>query len=253
MSELEGIYQIWLREAKRTVRYKSRVITSIITPLIWILVFGVGLGSTLKIGMTGGYQAFIYPGIIAQAILFTTVLGGVGILMDKQYGILKEIMVAPLSRPSIILGKALGISTTAIMQAGILLLLSFIINVPMDVVTFILSICLCMLIAIGFSSVGLLIASFMESTEGFNLIMTFVVMPIFFLSGALFPVTGLPEWLNFIVYLDPLTYGVDALRGVLLHSSTLPMHLNLIVLTLFAIITISLSAIAFTKKEQNLI
>jgi ABC-2 type transport system permease protein len=253
MGELEGIYQIWLREAKRTVRYKSRIVTAIITPLIWILVFGVGLGSTMQIGMKGGYQAFIYPGIIAQSILFTTVLGGIGILIDKQYGILKEIMVAPLSRTSIIFGKALGISTGAIIQVGVLLLLSFIINVPMDVVTFILSICLSMLIAIGSSSLGLLIASFMESTEGFNLIMTFIVMPLFFLSGALFPVHGLPSWLSFIVYLDPLTYGVDILRYVLLHSSTLPIYMNLIVLTLFALITISLSAIVFTKKEQNLI
>ncbi|MDR3222362.1 MAG: ABC transporter permease [Methanobrevibacter sp.] len=253
MGELESIYQIWLREIRRTVRHKSRIITSIITPLIWILIFGVGLGSSINIGSTGGYQAFIYPGIIAQSILFVSISGGIGLLIDKQYGILKEIMVAPLSRSSIIFGKALGISTSAIMQSGILLLLSFIVNVPMNVTTFISSICLCMLISMGLSSLGLLMASLMESTEGFNLIMTFVVMPIFLLSGALFPVTGLPAWLNFIVYLDPLTYGVDGLRGILLGNPTLPLHLNLIVLTIFMIVTISLTAIAFTKKEANLV
>ncbi|MDR2545660.1 MAG: ABC transporter permease [Methanobrevibacter sp.] len=253
MGELEGIYQIWLREVKRTVRYKSRIITSVVTPLIWILIFGVGLGSTIKINLAVGYQPFIYPGIIAQSILFTSILGGVGILVDKQYGILKEIMVAPLSRSSIIFGKALGISTSVILQSGILLLLSFVVNVSMNVFTFILAILLCMLISLGLSSLGLLIASFMESTEGFNLIMTFIVLPLFFLSGALFPVNGIPDWLSFIVYLDPLTYGVDALRGVILDSSNLPLYLNLFVLILFALTAISLSALVFTKKEQNLV
>ncbi|GAA5819711.1 MAG: inner membrane transport permease YadH [Methanobrevibacter sp. CfCl-M3] len=253
MGELEGIYQIWLREVKRTVRYKSRIITSVVTPLIWILIFGVGLGSTIKINLAVGYQSFIYPGIIAQSILFTSILGGVGILVDKQYGILKEIMVAPLSRSSIIFGKALGISTSVILQSGILLLLSFVVNVSMNVFTFILAILLCMLISLGLSSLGLLIASFMESTEGFNLIMTFIVLPLFFLSGALFPVNGIPDWLSFIVYLDPLTYGVDVLRGVILNSSNLPLYLNLVVLILFALATISLSALVFTKKEQNLV
>ncbi|MDR1819674.1 MAG: ABC transporter permease [Methanobrevibacter sp.] len=253
MSELEGIYQIWLREVKRTVRYKSRIITSVVTPLIWVLIFGVGLGSTIKLGLTVGYQSFIFPGIIAQSILFTSILGGVGILVDKQYGILKEIMVAPLSRSSIIFGKALGISTSVILQSGILLLLSFLVNVSMNVFTFILAILFCMLISLGLSSLGLLIASFMESTEGFNLIMTFIVLPLFLLSGALFPINEVPDWLSFIVYLDPLTYGVDALRRVILNSSNLPLYLNLVVLILFALITISLSTLVFTKKEQNLV
>lgn len=253
MNELEGIYILWLREAKRYIRYKSRIITAIFTPLLWLLVFGMGLGSAIRLGGTStGYQSFIYPGIIAQTILFTCIMAGIGIIIDKQYGFLKEVMVAPLSRSSIILGKAIGISTGAILQAIILLLLSFIVGVTMTPMIFITTILICVIISVGFSGLGLLVASFMDSMEGFNLVMSFIIMPIFLLSGALFPVTGLPEWLKFIVYLDPLTYGVDALRGSILGTSVLPMELNLIVIILFTIFTILLSAFVFTKKEQSL-
>lgn len=253
MSEFEGIYTIWLREAKRYVRYKSRIVTAIFTPLLWLLVFGLGLGSAIRFGGTsGGYQSFIYPGIICQTILFTCIMAGIGIIMDKQYGFLKEIMVAPLSRASIIFGKALGISTGAIIQAIILLILSFVVGVQMTPLIFIGAITISAIISIGFSGLGLLIASFMDSMEGFNLVMSFVIMPIFLLSGALFPVTNLPEWLSFIVYLDPLTYGVDALRGVILGQSVLPIGINIIVILVFAIIMVLSSALVFTKKEQNL-
>lgn len=253
MSEFEGIYTIWLREAKRYIRYKSRIVTAIFTPLLWLLVFGVGLGSAIRFGGTpGGYKAFIYPGIICQTILFTCIMAGIGIIMDKQYGFLKEIMVAPLSRASIIFGKALGISTGAIIQAIILLLLSFVVGVQMTPLIFVEAITVSIIIAIGFSGLGLLIASFMDSMEGFNLVMGFVIMPIFLLSGALFPVTHLPSWLNFIVYLDPLTYGVDALRGIILHRSVLPVELSIIVISIFTVTMIVASALVFTKKEQNL-
>lgn len=253
MSEFEGIYTLWLREAKRYVRYKSRIITAIFTPLLWLVVFGIGLGSAIRFGgTTGGYQSFIYPGIISQTILFTCVMAGIGIIMDKQYGFLKEIMVAPLSRASIIFGKAIGISTGAIIQAIILLLLSFVVGVQMTPLIFLGALGISIIISIGFSGLGLLIASFMDSMEGFNLVMSFVILPVFLLSGALFPVTNLPTWLSFIVYLDPLTYGVDALRGVILGQSVLPPLISTGVILLFAVIMILLAAFIFTKKEQNL-
>ncbi len=117
MAEWEGIYTIWFREAKRYVRYRSRIISSVVTPLLWLLIFGTGLGSAIRFsGVPGGYQAFIYPGIIGQTILFTAIFSGVSVIMDRQYGFLKEIMVAPVSRPSIVFGKALGIATASIIQ-----------------------------------------------------------------------------------------------------------------------------------------
>ena len=132
MAELEGIYTIWLRENIRFTRYKSRIVTSVVTPLLWLVIFGTGLGSAVRFGTgAAGYQAFIFPGIIGQTILFTSVFSGVSVIMDRQYGFLKEILVAPISRPSIVFGKALGISTTAVIQGLMLLLLSFMVAVPM--------------------------------------------------------------------------------------------------------------------------
>ena len=132
MAEIEGIYIIWLREMKRFVRYRSRILTSVVTPLLWLLIFGTGLGSAIRFGgIPGGYQAFIYPGIIGQTILFTSIFSGVSVIIDRQYGFLKEILVAPIARPSIVFGKAIGISTTAVIQGIILLLLSFVVGVQM--------------------------------------------------------------------------------------------------------------------------
>ncbi|MBM4240324.1 MAG: daunorubicin ABC transporter permease [Euryarchaeota archaeon] len=253
MAELEGIYTIWLRETKRYIRYRSRILTSVVTPLLWLLIFGTGLGSVIRFGgIPGGYKAFIYPGIIGQTILFTAVFSGVSVIIDRQYGFLKEILVAPITRPSIVFGKALGISTGSLIQGVILLFLSFVVGVQMTPLIFVASIGLIILISIGLAGLGLLIASFTDSMEGFNLIMSFIVLPMFLLSGALFPVIGLPSVLQAAVYLDPLTYGVDALRQVILGHGALPLYLSTIVVALFAVATILASAYLFSKREQEL-
>ncbi|HEY0196089.1 MAG TPA: ABC transporter permease [Methanobacterium sp.] len=253
MAELEGIYTIWFREMKRFVRYRSRILTSVVTPLLWLVIFGTGLGSAIRLGnISGGYQAFIYPGIIGQTILFTAIFSGVSVIIDRQYGFLKEILVAPISRPSIVFGKAIGISTAAVIQGIILLVLSFIVGVQMTPIIFLASFLLMIPISVGLAGVGLLIASFTDSMEGFNLIMSFVVLPMFLLSGALFPVSGLPMLLQFAVYLDPLTYGVDALRHIILGQGAIPLYINIIVIMAFAILMVFLSALMFTKREQEL-
>ncbi len=253
MAELEGIYTIWLRETKRYVRYKSRILTSVVTPLLWLIIFGTGLGAAVRFGgISGGYQQFIFPGIIGQTILFTSIFSGVSVIIDRQYGFLKEILVAPISRPSVVLGKSLGISTASLIQGAILLLLSFIVGITMTIPSFLESIVIIIFISIGLAGTGLMIASFTDSMEGFNLIMSFIVLPMFLLSGALFPITGLPSWLQFAVYLNPLTYGVDALRFTVLHHSVLPLYINFAVLALFAALTVFLSAYLFSKREQGL-
>ncbi|AXV37287.1 MAG: ABC transporter permease [Methanobacteriaceae archaeon] len=253
MSDWEGIFTIWLRETKRYIRYRSRIVTSVVTPLLWLIIFGTGLGSAVRFGgMAGGYQQFIFPGIIGQTILFTSVFSGVSVIIDRQYGFLKEILVAPISRPSIVMGKALGISTASLIQGVILLVLSFIVGIQMTPLCFLVSTILIVMISLGLASLGLLIASFTDSMEGFNLILSFIVLPMFLLSGALFPITGLPSWLQFAVYLNPLTYGVDALRYTILGTSTLPLYINVIVVFGFALLMIFISAFIFSKKEQSL-
>ncbi|MBC7101168.1 ABC transporter permease [Methanothermobacter tenebrarum] len=253
MGEIEGIYTIWLREMKRFLRYRSRIVTSIVTPLLWLIIFGTGLGASVRFGgIPGGYRAFIYPGIIGQTILFTSIFSGVSVIIDRQYGFLKEILVAPISRPSIVLGKALGISTASMIQTTILLILSFIVEITMTPACFITTMILSLIISLGFGGLGLLIAAFTDSMEGFNLIMSFIVLPIFLLSGALFPITGLPIWLKNAVYMNPLTYGVDALRYIILHRSVFPLAINILVVTIFAIIMVLLAAFMFNVKEQSL-
>ncbi|GAB6055134.1 ABC transporter permease [Methanobacterium movens] len=253
MAELEGIYTIWLRETKRFFRYRSRIVTSVVTPMLWLLIFGTGLGAAVRFGnMPGGYEAFIYPGIIGQTILFTSIFSGLSVIMDRQYGFLKEILVAPISRPSLVMGKALGISTAAVIQATILLLLSFIVGVPMTPVVFILCMGIALIMSVGLGGLGLVIAAFTDSMEGFNLIMSFIVLPMFLLSGALFPITGLPSWLQTGVYLNPLTYGVDALRYAILGESALPLGVSIIVISAFAVMMVLVSSLLFSKKEQSL-
>lgn len=253
MAELEGIYTIWLRETKRFFRYRSRIVTSVVTPLLWLIIFGTGLGAAVRFGnMPGGYTAFIYPGIIGQTILFTSIFSGLSVIMDRQYGFLKEILVAPISRPSIVLGKALGISTAAVIQAIILLLLSFIVGVSMDPLIFVLCMIISIIMSVGLGGLGLMIAAFTDSMEGFNLIMSFIVLPMFLLSGALFPITGLPSWLQVAVYVNPLTYGVDALRYATLGQSALPLGISITVISFFAVGMVLISALLFSKKEQNL-
>lgn len=253
MAELEGIYTIWLRETKRYIRYKSRIVTSVVTPLLWLIIFGTGLGAAVRFGgMPGGYQQFIFPGIIGQTILFTSVFSGVSVIIDRQYGFLKEILVAPIMRSSVVMGKALGISTASLIQGVILLLLSFIVGIQMTIPCFLLSTVIIVLTSLGLAGLGLMIASFTDSMEGFNLILSFIVLPMFLLSGALFPITGLPEWLQFAVYLNPLTYGVDALRFTILKSSVLPLYINFIVLIGFSAATVLTSAYLFSKREQGL-
>lgn len=254
MPELEGIYTIWLRENKRFLRYRSRILTSVVTPLLWLLIFGTGLGSAMRFGGIpgGGYMEFIFPGIIGQTVLFTSVFSGVSVIMDRQYGFLKEILVAPISRPSIVFGKALGISTTALIQGVFLLILSFVVGIQMTPIIFLMSTVVILLIALGLAGLGLLIASFTDSMEGFNLILSFIVLPIFLLSGALFPVGGLPSWLKFAVYLDPLTYGVDALRAIILNYSVLPLYVDVSIVTLFALAMVLVSAYVFSRREQGL-
>lgn len=256
MSELLAIYSIWLREVKRYIRERSRLVSSLISPLLWLLIFGVGVGSGLgRFGTTSSfygyrYQTFIFPGIIGQTILFTAIWLGISLIWDREFGFLKEILVAPISRTSIILGKALGGATSAFLQGLLLLPFAFVVGVELTPISFLACLPLMYLLALGLVTIGLSIAARIESLEGFNLIMSFVVMPMFFLSGALFPIDTLPQWLRIFTYLDPLTYGVDALRFILLHNAyTFPVYVDVPVLIGFTVCIILIAAREFNINK----
>jgi len=204
MSDLRKIYGLWHREVLRYWREKSRILSSLILPLLWLVVFGSGLrGIPVAGGLT--YQTYIFPGILGMTLLFTSVFSGVSVIWDREFGFLKEILVAPVSRTTIVLGKALGSGTSALIQGTLLLPLSYLVGVHLPPLSILILIPTMVLISIGLVSVGLLIASLMTSMEGFNFIMSLVIMPMFFTSGALFPLTSAPAWLRYFSYINPMT------------------------------------------------
>jgi ABC-2 type transport system permease protein len=229
--ELGKLYAIWLREFKVFLREKSRLVASIFTPLMWLFVIGSGLGSAVsnpsalstvvystagEVGSEIDYQQFIFPGIICMSVIFSSVFFGSYIIWDRKFDFLKSVMVAPVSRTTIFIGKTLGGMTTSIIQAAILLVIGLAIGMhytPFSIVTIAVII---ILLSFALTSLGLTIGSYIESLEGFQLIVSFVVFPLFFLSGALFPLNNLPGWLSILTMVDPATYAVDALRSTIL-------------------------------------
>lgn len=246
MSELEGIYAVWLREAKIYVREKERLISAIISPLLWIFAFGAGLGSTVNIEGYN-YQVFIYPGIMVMTVLFTSLFYGIYIIWDRKLDFLKEVLVAPVSRASVFAGKMLGGATDAMVQALFLLVIGLFIEIPLTTLVIIESAFMLLLISIAMVSIGLVIGANLKSPEGFNLVIGFVMWPMFFFSGALFPVKDLPQWLTSVTYLNPLTYGVDALRGIILNINHFSIYLDAGIVLLFSLIMMGLGVLSFKR------
>ncbi len=208
------VYTIWLRNMKRYLRSKSRIIGSLGMPLFFLLILGFGLNSVVTGPHMGrGYVVFIVPGIISMTVLFTSMFAGIQIIWDKQFGFLKETLVAPVSRLEIMLGQTLGGATSALIQGFIILVLSLFMGVrPASAAGVALAAGYMVLIGVGFTALGIAIASRLNDMHGFQLIMNFVIFPIFGLSGALFPIGSLPGWLRSLTLLDPLTYGVEGIR-----------------------------------------
>ncbi|MFC1845922.1 ABC transporter permease [Chloroflexota bacterium] len=250
MSELNKVYWIWYREVLRFWREKSRIVASLAAPLLWLLIFGSGM-RTIAVPGAQDYQAFLFPGIIGMTILFTSIASGVSVIWDREFGFLKEILVAPVSRSSVVLGKAIGGGTIAVIQGIILLPLSFLVGVHLPPLTYLAYIPLMIIISVGLVSIGLAIAAFVESMESFHMIMSFAMMPMFFLSGALFPLTMAPEWLRWVSYINPLTYGVDILRWATFSGweTLIPAYIEIIILIGFAFIMILLCSRLFNIKK----
>lgn len=247
MSEIEGIYAVWLREAKIYVREKERLISAVISPLLWIFGFGGGLGSTVENISGYNYQVFIYPGIMVMTVLFTSLFYGVYIIWDRKLDFLKEVLVAPVSRASVFTGKMLGGATDAMVQVVYLIIIGFFINIPFTITVIIGGFLMLLLISIAMVSIGLVIGANLKSPEGFSLVINFVMWPMFFFSGALFPVKDLPPWLSTVIYINPLTYGVDAMKGIILGINQFPIAMDAGVLMMFAAIMMGIGVLSFKR------
>lgn len=248
---MDVIYTIWLRNVKKYLRSKSRIVGSLGMPLFLLIILGFGLNSVVNIGnVSGNYVEFLVPGIVAMSVLFTSIFSGAQIIWDKQFGFLKETLVAPISRVEIMLGQTFGGATTAIIQGAIILVLSLFIGITVPNAGYLLiALGFMTLIGIGFTSLGIAIASRMEDMSGFQLIMTFFIFPIFGLSGAMFPIDSLPETFRFLTLLDPLTYGVEGIRFGLSGTSQIDPFVCLAVLLGFSVVMILIGAFLFKKVK----
>lgn len=247
--ELWAIYILWLRDIKRYWYDKARIVASLGQPLLFLFVLGTALSPSFK-GPAGiNFSEFIFPGIVGMTILFTSIFSAISIVWDREFGFLKEVLVAPISRTSIVIGKALGGSTVAVLQGTIMFMLAPIVGVRISLLSFCLSLLAMFLIAFLMTAIGIVIAARMKEMEGFQVIVNFVIMPIFFLSGALFPLDRLPEWLTILTRLDPLTYGVDLLRGVMIGIHAFPLLVDLVVMSVFGLIMITIAVFEFNLSD----
>jgi ABC-2 type transport system permease protein len=255
VTELRGFYTLWLREVKRYLRDRTRIVSSFFQPLLWLVVFGLGLGAIVKVSVPGlTYQQLIFPGIIGQTLLFTAMFMGISVIWDRDFGFLKEVLVAPVSRFTLFLGKMVGDSTDAVIQGVIVFALGIVLGLGIDPLTFLAALPVMLLITFGLVSIGLVIASFMGSLESFGAIQSFINLPLFFLSGALFPIPNLPDWLQFAAKLNPLSYGVDALKQIILGAPWMPLQLqplfvDLAVVGIFDLVMMGIGTWAFARMK----
>ena len=245
-----AVYMLWLRELKREWRERSRIVASLATPILWLFIFGTGL-RTGKIPGVENYQVFIFPGIIGMTLLFSSIRSGISIIWDKEFGFMKEILVAPVSRSTIIAGKALGASTNSLVQGLIVLLLGPLIGFWPDPGRVLLALPLMFVISLGLEGIGLLLGIALDSLEGFQMIMSLLNMPMFFLSGAVFPLSSAPAALVTVSYFDPLTYGVDALRQLLVgQGGILPLWADLAFVAIFALVMLGICVAVLNRKKN---
>ena len=218
---LKGAYTIWYRDVIRFARDRVRMLAALGQPLLYLFVFGTGLAPAMSTATNGAldFRQFMFPGILAMAVLFTAIFSAISIVWDREFGFLKEVMVAPVSRAAVALGKVAGGATVAMFQGVIVLLLAPVVGVKLGAGQVVMLIGLMLLLATVMTSLGIVIAVRQRTMEGFQMMMNFLMMPMFFLSGAFFPLRGVPVWLAWLSRLDPVTYGVDALRQQTLQHS----------------------------------
>jgi ABC-2 type transport system permease protein len=247
---MNTVYILWQRQLKRFYRNKSRVIGSFAQPLLFLVAFGFGFGPVFEQAGQGSYLQFLVPGIISMSVLFSSIFSGIELIWDKQFGFLKETLVAPVSRLKIMIGKVLGGATIAVMQGIIILLISLLFGFKIFNIWFaLLSIIAMLITAILFTAIGTAIASKLTDMQGFQLLMNLLVMPLFFLSGALFPLDNLPKAISIITSLNPLTYAVDLIRYFLIGINSFSVVISIIILIILMSFSVVIASRLFSRME----
>lgn len=244
------IYILWLRELKRYTRSRAQIVASLGQPVLYLLALGFGLGPVFQKAGNGSYLQFLAPGVIGMAVLFSSIFNGIALLWDRQFGFLKETLVAPVPRINIMIGRTLGGATVAMCQGILVFLVCLVAGFrPMHLALVPVAFLFMALIAVVFGALGTAIGSVLQDMQGFQLIMNFLVIPIFFLSGALFPLTNLPKVLGIVTSIDPLSYGVDGLRGALIGASHFGLTTDLFVLCLVSIAFLAAGGYLFSRIQ----
>jgi ABC-2 type transport system permease protein len=243
------IILMWRRQLIRYWRSRARMIGALGQPILFFLALGFGFGPVYAKAGAGNYIEFLTPGIMAMTILFTSMFTGMEVIWDRQFGFLKETMVAPISRSQIMLGKTLGGATIAVVQSLIVFIITLFFGFKLNWYLFPLTLVFMFIQAAAFTALGIAIASQLEDMQAFPIIMNFLIMPIFFLSGALFPLTNLPKVVDFITRIDPLSYGVDGLRGALTAATHYGLGVDFIVLGLATVFMVGLGTYLFQKVQ----
>lgn len=253
LRNFKGVYVIWLRELKRYWRDKARMTGSLVQPALFLFILGTGLSYTFQksnVSFEGvSFRQFIYPGILGMSLLFTSTFSAVSIIWDREFGFLKEVLVAPVSRVSVTIGKALGGSTVAMIQGTFLLLFAPLVGVQIDMLNLPLIWLAMFLIAFSLTSFAVIFGVSIRSTEGFQMIMNFMLMPMFLLSGALYRLDTLGGIISYIVRVNPLSYGVDLLRILILGKGLYGITTDLAFLIIFGIISITIAAQIFKRTD----
>ena len=244
------IYILWLRELKRYTRSKTQILASLGQPLLYLLVLGFGLGPIFRRSGAGSYVQFMAPGIIGMTVLFSSMFSGIALLWDRQFGFLKETLVAPVPRIQIMIGRTCGAATTAMLQGLLVALVCVIAGFrPVSLGMVPAGLAFLALIALVFAGLGTTIGSSLKDMQGFQMVMNLLVLPIFFLSGALYPLNNLPQVLSALTRIDPLSYGIDGLRSMLIAQSHFGATEDAAVLMILAVVTLALGAWRFSRIE----
>lgn len=256
--DLRGAYSIWQRELIRFFRERTRAVTSFVQPILYLLVFGTGLGAAVRGELVAGdFRVFLLPGVIVMTSLFTSMFAAVSIVWDREFGFLKEILVAPVGRSAVIAGKSTGGATTSAIQGLAIMIFAPLVGLSVPPLRILAVAPILVLFAVSINLLGIALASRIETMQGFMFVMNFITLPLFFLSGAVFPLTQVPGWLRALAYLDPATYAVDAIRRILIPSfpaalevggRPIPIALDVAVLALFGGLMFVLAVRGFRRQ-----
>ena len=267
-SDLRAVKVVWRRELLRFFRNRLRLVTSFVQPILFLVVIGTGFGALAPSSGNVNFKTFMFPGILAMTVLFTALFSAISIVWDREFGFLREMLVAPVHRGAILIGKCAGGATTAVIQGALMLLLAGLVGVPYSPGLLLTLLGEMIIVAIALTALGVLLASRMREIQSFQAVMQFIVMPMFFLSGAIFPPSGLPEWLSVLTRLDPLSYAVDPMRravftyvsatpaiqqrlnaGLTWGGWELPIAFELAIVAAVAVVSLALAVWQFGKAE----